>query len=135
MTKKEAIVVWVLAILLFFEFFILLLLIYFASLPVFLPLFVRTLQLLSPIFLFAYLVFLILALLIKERRLIVEPWQVHFKDSLRFFALSFLIALAMMIVSAVCGASMVFLLKLIYSLPKTHGILDPLKKWVDLMFY
>jgi hypothetical protein len=135
MDKRESIIVWALGLLFALELFILLILVHFASFPVFLSIFVQTLRLLSPLFLWAYTSFLILIIFGKGKSLIAISWGDFLLELLRFFIVSFIIALFLLVISAILGALLVLLLKWIYSLPKTKGILEPLRKWVEATFY
>jgi hypothetical protein len=135
MYRKEITIVWILAIMLILELSILLFLVYFADLPLFLTVFVRTLKLLSPIFLLSYVLFLVLVIFGKGKLLVARLWKDFLRELFRLFILSFIIALITLIISVIIGTTIVLLLKYMYSLPNTKGILTPLRKWVEATFY
>ena len=128
--RSELFIIWVLAGMLILEFLLLIMLVYFSTFPVFLALFVRSLRVLSPIFLALNIVFLIITMLVRGKELIAQSWATYLSETLRLSILSFVFAAVLLVLSAMAGVALEFLLSKLYHALSIHEIMTYLRQWI-----
>jgi len=123
LSRRELIIVYALAGLLILEILGLVLLIYYARFPAFIALFIEVLRILSPMLFGLNLIFVFVNFLSRGQELILGSWKDYLLESFKVFVLSFTITLALIVVSSLLGALILFSLRKIYSIPTLRVLL------------
>jgi membrane-associated HD superfamily phosphohydrolase len=135
MDKRQRITLWATGILLGMELTGFILLAYFATFSYFITQFVRTIQFLSPVFLWLYAAFITLIMIGRDQAFTRLTWKNYLVETLHFFLVSFLIAVAALAVCAVTGAMISSLCHFIASRPAVRMMMESLREWVRASFY
>ena len=135
LSKTEWMIVYILGGFLFVELLVLLSLVHFAKFPIFIPLFIKGLRLLTPVFLAINVAFLIAIGFVKGKSLIVSSWKAYLAELLRFFSFSLLVTIAVMTVSALIGALLGLIADRLSEISSTGGLMGALREWVQQNFY
>ncbi|MFH1753690.1 MAG: hypothetical protein ABH875_05855 [Candidatus Omnitrophota bacterium] len=135
LTKSEWVVIYILSAFLFVELLVLMSLVHFAKFPMFIPLFIKTLRLLTPAFLILNAAFIAAIGFVKGKNLIVSSWRDYLSELLRFFSVSLIITISIMTVSALLGALLGLLAERLGEASKAGGLMGALRTWVQQNFY
>ncbi|MEE8359739.1 MAG: hypothetical protein V3S04_02285 [Candidatus Omnitrophota bacterium] len=135
LNKAEWMTVYILGGFLFVELLVLLSLVHFAKFPIFIPLFIKALKLLTPVFLAINAAFLLAIGFVKGKSLIVSSWKTYFSELLRFFGFSLLVTIALMTISALIGALLGLMADRLNEASSTGGFIGALREWVQQNFH
>jgi hypothetical protein len=135
LNRTQRLFVFALAFLLALEFLSLVVVVYFARFALFIAYFLTILKYLSPVFLGAYALFLLVMFLAKGRELAVISWKEYFLETMRFAALSFILGTAFLLGCSLLGTIVAFLHSQLSSVPVVHQTVEELRLWVQAQFY
>lgn len=135
LNRPELIILYILITFFFVEFLALMSLVHFAKFPMFIPLFIKTVKILTPIFLAINVAFVASIMLVRGRNLIIRSWTDYLRELVRFSTLSLMITVAIMTVSALLGALFGLLIEEMGETPIISGLLASLRAWVTQNFY
>ena len=135
LSKTELTIAYILGSFVIVEFLVLMSLVHFAKFPIFIPLFIKTLRLLTPIFLGINAAFLIAIMFVKGKNLIAKSWKAYFQEFTKFAVLSLMITIALMTISSLFGALFGLLADRLSEASATHGLIGALREWVRQNFY
>jgi hypothetical protein len=135
MTKEQLRAAWIISTLMVFELLGLWSLAYFARLPYFFFLFLRALRVLSPLFLWLYAVIFIAVMFGRGQEFTRDAWKEYLKESFKFFILSLIITLSILLVSSFCGVIIWLVLKRLNAFPAINNVMDAVRMWVATQFY
>jgi hypothetical protein len=134
-SKRDIAVIAGLAALLIIEVSALFLLVYLSRFPVVIALFVKTLKLLTPVFLFLNIVFIVSTMLLKGKALIASSWREYLDELLRFAMLSLLITLGLIVLCSFAGTIIGLTLRKFAHIHSVGQFLAELKAWVSQNCY
>jgi hypothetical protein len=135
LTRTERFTVFVLGAFLVVEFVVLMSLVHFARFPLFIPLFIRTLKILTPAFIVLNAAFLISIMLVRGRKLIVRSWKDYVRELMRFAVISLMLTIILMTISALIGALLGLVADEMSKNPAAGGVLQRLRDWVSQNIY
>ena len=135
MDRKQVVTVWVIGILLGMELIGFVLLAYFSTFGYFISRFVQAIRFLSPIFLWLYIVFAFFILVGRGQEFTRASWRDYLVETLHFFLVSFLIAVAAIALCAFTSALIVSLGHWMGQRPCVRFALQALHQWVRAYFY
>ena len=133
--RRELLIIYILVSVFVIECVTLLLAVYYARFPVFIALFIKSLRILSPIFLALNVLFLISTMFVRGKKLIVRTWRTYIREFFRFFAVSLAITIVLLFISAFLGVLIAMLLRQLSHIPSMENIMDSLREWAARSFY
>ena len=135
MDRRDRLALWVISVILSMELAGFVLLAYFSTFSSFLTHFAKTLGLLSPVFMWSYIIFIIVIIAARGQELTRASWKDYISETFHFFLLSFLAASAALAVSALFGTVLSFLLRKLTSSLYYIKAAQLLRDWVRYSFY
>lgn len=133
--RRELFILYVIAVVSIIEFLGLMVMVYLAKIPAFISVFVKTLKILSPIFIGINVVFLIFTVFVKKRKSIVQSWKNYVRELIRFSVLSFAITIALVIISTLLGILIELTLRHIFNLSEAESVIEHMREWISRNFY
>lgn len=129
-SKRDLVLIYILAAFLIFEFFFLVFLLYLSRFPVFIYIFTQALVVISPVFIGFSMLLFIVSLFAKGRELIVKVWTKYIKELVRLSILSLLFAIALFVSSFVLGFLALWMLRFLSHTPAIDRLTTSLQDWI-----
>ncbi|MDD5194227.1 MAG: hypothetical protein PHQ96_00965 [Candidatus Omnitrophica bacterium] len=128
--KEDLVVIGILSCLLALELLTIVLIPMAQKLPFIISIFISSIKILAPLFLFLNIFFLLSTFLFKEKKEVADSWATYFRESLRSAFSSSVISTLVLLSSVLLGFLVYMGLSKIYNLPPISHTVEYLRLWV-----